>query len=201
MAETRDGYTWGRGRSEPARSSRLIEAQLEHASIASFAALSLDLLRFGAPAELIRRTHEAALDEIRHAESLLASATGGRGLSFGPLPVGDALSADWAELIRRTFVDGAVGETEAATLAHRRYERAQDPRERARWGGVARDESAHAELAWMILAWAMRERPLATAAVLENELETLAATRGTSKRNDVLSEIVGPCTSALLAAA
>ena len=40
----------------------------EHASIASFSRVVLELMQFGAPAELLDRTLVAAQDEIRHAQ-------------------------------------------------------------------------------------------------------------------------------------
>lgn len=44
-----------------------LAAQQEHASIASFSKFSLELMAVGAPAALLVRAHEAALDEINHA--------------------------------------------------------------------------------------------------------------------------------------
>jgi hypothetical protein len=41
----------------------------EHASIAAFARLALQLLRHGAPTALLSGVHQAALDEIRHSEA------------------------------------------------------------------------------------------------------------------------------------
>ena len=60
-------------------------AQLEHASIAAFASLSLRLLAAGAPAELVTASHRAALDEVEHARIAfeLASVYGGRRVGPG----------------------------------------------------------------------------------------------------------------------
>src|SRR5262245_889099 len=45
----------------------LRDAQMEHASIASFARFTLELLAVGAPAELVADSQRASLDEIEHA--------------------------------------------------------------------------------------------------------------------------------------
>src|SRR6185437_10815965 len=50
-------------------------ALLEHASVASFARVSLQLLAVGAPGDLVGATHQAALDEIRHARLCFALAS------------------------------------------------------------------------------------------------------------------------------
>lgn len=51
------------------------DAALEHSSIAAFAKLSLDLMAHGAPLDLVRAAHQAALEEIRHTEAACAMAT------------------------------------------------------------------------------------------------------------------------------
>jgi hypothetical protein len=44
----------------------------EHASVAAFARLSLQLMSLGAPPELLRRVHRAAIDEVDHARRCAA---------------------------------------------------------------------------------------------------------------------------------
>ena len=51
------------------------DALMEHASIASFARFSLQLLALGAPARLVRDAQAAALDEVRHAEHAFSIAS------------------------------------------------------------------------------------------------------------------------------
>ena len=46
-------------------------AAFEHASVAAFARLSLQLMAHGAPTALLGEVHRAALDETRHAEELI----------------------------------------------------------------------------------------------------------------------------------
>ncbi|MCA9493020.1 MAG: hypothetical protein KC621_23980, partial [Myxococcales bacterium] len=93
---------------------------LEHASVAAFARLVLDLLELGATAELVDRASIALQDEIRHAARCfaLASAYAGREIGPGPLPMP-------ARRGRRTLTrlaverwrEGCVGETLSVALA------------------------------------------------------------------------------------
>jgi hypothetical protein len=86
-------------------------ARAEHASIAAFGNLSLQLMAVGAPAALIEATHLAALDEIRHARDAfaIASRLAGRPIEPGPFPAAAELRADLsiARLAAETLVDGA----------------------------------------------------------------------------------------------
>jgi hypothetical protein len=136
-------------------------ALLEHASVASFARVSLQLLAVGAPADLVSATHQAALDEIRHARLCfaLASAYAGDQIAPGPFPLGDGLNmgSSLAELAASTVKEGCVGETVAAVVAAEQLARATDPAVRAALEEIAADEARHAELAWRTVAWAMRE--------------------------------------------
>jgi hypothetical protein len=134
-------------------------ALLEHASIASFARFSLQLMAVGAPASLVEAAHRAALDEIEHAKLTfrLASRYEGRPLGPGPLPFdgGVAVDASLAALAAGTAREGCVGETVGAAEANALLERARDPEVRAALTIIARDEASHAELAWLTVRWAL----------------------------------------------
>lgn len=131
----------------------------EHASIASFSRLALALLASSADADLIRATHEAALDEVRHAKQSLSLAAAYRGENISPraLPLPEALplGADLVELAVASVVEGAVGETLAAVLAAEQAAVAEDPAVRRVLLGIADDESRHAELAFRVIAFAI----------------------------------------------
>jgi hypothetical protein len=133
---------------------------LEHASVASFARVSLSLLAAGAPADLLARTQEAALDEILHARLCfaLASAYRGETVSPGPFPVAGAVSVatTLAAVAASAVEEGCVGETVAAIVAAEQLARATDPAVRAALSRIAADEARHAELAWATVAWAVR---------------------------------------------
>jgi hypothetical protein len=119
------------------------EALLEHASIAAFARLSLELLALGAPPELVRGAHEAALDEIEHARVLFTRA----GAEPGPLRLDGLTLRDRKTMAREIARDACVGETIAALdLAHRAN---GDPMLEK----MSEDELRHAALGWTIVAW------------------------------------------------
>lgn len=134
-------------------------ALLEHASVASFACFSLDLVRFGAPPDLVEGAHRAALDEIQHAKACfaLASAYSGRPLGPGPLaPAGElTLATSLCDLAERLVREGCVGETLSAVDAAARLAEARDPAVRAALEAIVRDESVHAALAWRALRWSL----------------------------------------------
>lgn len=131
----------------------------EHASIASFSRLALTLLATSADADLVRAAHEAALDEVRHAQLSLSLAAAYRGELVAPraLPMPNALplDVDLTELAVSSVVEGAVGETLAAVLAAEQAAVAEDPAVRQVLLGIADDESRHAELAFRVIAFAI----------------------------------------------
>jgi hypothetical protein len=200
-------------------------ALLEHASIASFSLFTLALLSVGAPPSLIEGAHKAAMDEVEHAKLAfrLASRFAGHALAPGPLPVSDsALGSSIEELAVSTAREGCVGETVGAVEARAALERATDDEVRRVLGIVERDESAHAELAWQTVRWAIDcggnpvrdavgaafrhelEVPLVPAAARSADAELLAA-HGVlppgelvEARRRALVEVVRPAVWALL---
>lgn len=154
---------------------------LEHASIASFGRFALELLAVGAPADLVARAHEAALDEVRHARLAfaLASAYAGEPLGPGVFPFAGgnlAVSADLADVAARAVREGCIGETLASLVAAEQAARATDPAVREALAAIAEDEARHAELAWRAVAWALRSGDAAVArAVRAAFVEALAA--------------------------
>jgi hypothetical protein len=131
----------------------------EHASIASFARFALELMAVGAPADLVEAAHQAALDEVRHAQIAfgLATAFGGAPVGPGSFPAVAAapLRTDLASFARAVAVEGCVHETVAALVAAARARAATDPRVAALLASIAEDEARHAELAWRTLAWVL----------------------------------------------
>ena len=129
---------------------------VEHASVASFARFTLDLLALGAPPELVRGAQQAALDEVHHAELCfgIASALAGAPVGPGPLVVeGLSLSTDLVAFAVATAREGAVGETLAAVEAAARRAVATEPAVRAALDTIVADEARHAALAWRTLEW------------------------------------------------
>jgi len=132
----------------------------EHASVASFARFSLELLAAGAPPDLVELAHRAALDEVRHARLCLSLAGAYAGAPVGPgafpFAGGVEVTGDLASIAARVAREGCVGETLAAVLAAEQLDRATDPAVRAVLAILAADEARHAELAWRTVAWAIR---------------------------------------------
>ena len=155
----------------PAAAHWLAMAQGEHASVAAFARFVADLLRFGAPANLVADALAAARDEVEHTHAALrlASRLAGRPLALGPLAIAGAQppSTDLEQAVVAAVIEGCVGETLAAHEAGCLAARASDPEAAAALRQIAADESRHAALAWRFVAWALRTRPELLPAVRE----------------------------------
>lgn len=163
----------------------LDDAFHEHASVAAFARLSLSLLAFGAPPDLIADAHRAALDEIRHAQIAFASAGGAIGpgpcAAFGELHAHRTL----AEMAAETYRDGCIGET-IASLELRKTAPT-----------MADEEARHADLAWRIVEWALASGDTK----VRDEIEWLSRT--VVCEDDALAcwahvNVIEPCTEILL---
>jgi hypothetical protein len=213
---------------------RIADAALEHASVASFARVSLQLLALGAPPELLRGAHQAALDEIEHASTMYGLASAYRGSARGPgmLDVSAPMqrttardrAASLASFARETLEDACIAETCGAIIARHCADAARDPALRRALDRIASDEARHAELAWQMLAWAVREGGAKIANDLRERLEALLrggrhsaiaaptaldaalADHGLLSRAEearileaTLRDIVAPCATALLA--
>lgn len=154
----------------------LQDAQAEHASVAAFARVTLELMALGAPPELLADVQEAALDEVRHAERCFAlAARYGSAREPGPMPVLPPRSPEHGQLAIDTFVEGCVGETIAALVATRvaRHLGDRDEFVADSWRTVADDEGRHAALAWRILAWSLQEGGPEVATTVLARAETL----------------------------
>lgn len=157
-------------------------AALEHASVASFARFTLDLMALGAPPDLLAEAQRAALDEIDHARVAwsLASLWAGRELGPGPLSLaGLPAGQDLLDMVHALVTEGCIGETlgaaEAETLAELSGHPTMDPLLRT----IALDEARHAALAWRTLRWLLSVhgepvRVAALAAVAEARAALLA---------------------------
>ena len=198
------------------------DAALEHASVASFAQLALDLMALGAPAALVTRAHEAALDEITHARLCYALAASYDGVASGPGPLAvphRLEPATFEALVRETFVDGCLGETIATLEAREARACTTVPAVAAVLERVALDEERHAELAFVVLAWLVTAGGARAHAALANALASIEVGASIDARDDAtialhgrlgraarsgiraraVASIVEPCALALLA--
>lgn len=135
------------------------DARAEHASVASFARLALELMSVGAPSELVAGAQRAMGDEIRHAELsfAIAGAYGGEKVGPGPLAIDGALGrTSLAEIAAAAVTEGCIGETIAALLATEASAGATDPAVREALSDIAAEEADHAAFGWQLVAWAFR---------------------------------------------
>lgn len=197
------------------------QAAMEHASVASFARFSLQLLALGAPPDLVTEAHRAALDEVEHARVAYGVASRLAGRHIGPdlLPEAAApLRVDLAAVVESLVEEGCVGETLGAAEGREIARRVTDGSLRAACAHIASDEERHAALAWRTLRWLLdtfgetARRPARQAferaarrhgtdpeegpCVLE-ELGILAARTLGALRREVLEEVIGPCRAQL----
>lgn len=143
----------------------LEDARLEHASVAAFGRLALDLLALGAPPSLLVRTHQAALEEVEHARLAfsLASAYLSAPVTAGCFPEAasipaESLDARAERVMFECLVDGDAGEGAAALAAEKALEGAGDPVVGSVLSTIARDEASHAALARDLVSW-LRSAP------------------------------------------
>lgn len=185
VAALRTGYAWladtqafaglirprDRGMLERLRNRWLTSAGHEHASVAAFARVGLQLLSLSAPAALLRATQQAMADEVVHAQLCfgLAAAYGGAPPSEpGPLNI-DACVATGMDLetaLREAIVEGALGEGAAAVEALEGAGACVDPVVRGVLSRIAADEQRHALLAYQTVKWALAAEPRRARAVV-----------------------------------
>ena len=134
-------------------------ARMEHASVASFARFTLDLMTFGAPPELLALAQQAAADEVRHAQLAFAVASGladdgedESRLGPGPMRLDDVpLHTDLETFAIALVREGCVGETCGAAEAAEGARGVTDPALRAAMETIAADEQRHAVLALSLI--------------------------------------------------
>lgn len=178
----------------------------EHASVAAFARLALELLAHGAPPALVQAALAAADDELRHARLCFERA----GCAAGTLEIPPfAAARPLAEIASDAVREGCVAETVGAVVA--RAAAASEPA----LDGIAADEERHAVLSWQIVAWALRTggpevraavragfaRPAPRPRLGPMQLRSGADHAALQAAADVaMSEVITPAARALLAA-
>ncbi|HEX2730145.1 MAG TPA: ferritin-like domain-containing protein [Polyangiaceae bacterium] len=191
----------------------------EHASVASFARLSLQLMAHAAPTDLVLAAHEAACDEVRHANACwtLAQRFGMAAVTAEAFPFREpiAVNGSLAELAADAAREGCVNETLGAFAAREAAGLSAEPEVARVLLSLADDEARHAVLAYRIVDWALSiggsEVRAAVNAALESRRERLdtrelavragldpAQLAATERRG--LDRVVRPALSALLEA-
>lgn len=147
-------------------------AHLEAASVPAFAQLRAELERHGAPRALRDLALLSALEEVHHTR--LTSALARR---FGAEPLVPTVEPRAARSLFALALDnateGCVRETFGALVASHQAQAAGDEAVRSTLGGIAADETRHAELSWAIDAWARAQ--LSPAERLQLDLAQRAA--------------------------
>jgi len=199
-------------------------AALEHASVASFARFSLQLLSIGAPADLLLLSQQAAADEVEHARIAYGLASHYAGERVGPAPLdlsGVRVETDARAILASLIEEACVGETIGAAEALSLSQAVADPVLRAVHARIARDEQRHAELAWRTLGFMLGSaspelvafargvfaRAMEGASgdvtlprsVVAPEQGLLSASEIASLRRQVMRDVVKPCAEAMFA--
>jgi hypothetical protein len=154
----------------------------EHASVAAFARLTLDLVALGAPADLIEAANRDAKDEIRHADLCfsIARALDGRSESPGPFPAVQhagglprSRTLALAQLAVSSLVDGALHEGLSARVIARLARRCEEPIVREALLELAADEGRHSAHGWDVVEWCLAEGGAPVAHALQGALRTI----------------------------
>lgn len=159
-------------------------AKTEHASVAAFARLILDLMALGAPPDLVAAAHADSLDEIRHTELCLSLARALDGREEGPLPFPEAQrvstlprvrSLALAKLAVDSLIDGALHEGVSARILGRLAHRCEVPEIQAVLKEIAADEGRHAAHGWDVVAWCVAAGGRPVEQALRGAIRTLPA--------------------------
>jgi hypothetical protein len=132
----------------------------EHASVAAFNRLSLQLLALGAPVELLGAVQQAALDEVYHAQACfkLATEMGGEEVVVGAFPFAGPIDphVNLAELAYAAVREGCLAETLGAAVLASATELVADERLQSVLKRLSQEEAEHAVLSFRIVAWAVQ---------------------------------------------
>lgn len=127
--------------------------QLEAASIDAFDILATELQAHGAPASLIAAAHKARADEVRHTRMAAALLRRFGGEEARPTVIRHPVRPLF-DIALENAVEGCVREAFGAFQASWQASASADDTVRAVMRSVARDEIAHAELAFAVASWA-----------------------------------------------
>ena len=139
-----------------------IQGEGEHASVASFARHTLQLMTMGAPPELLIDSQKASMDEIRHAKMCYGVAGTFLGANIQPSNLdidGSVKALSSEEIIQSVIGEGCIGETISAVRAQLGSHYAKQPMVKDILERIAIDETNHAQLAWNTVQWAIERFP------------------------------------------
>jgi hypothetical protein len=154
----------------------------EHASVAAFARLTLDLMSLGAPPRLVAAAQRDALDEIRHAELCFALARALDGRAASPAPWDEVASARTLSRIRtlalarlavESLVDGALHEGVSARIIAQLARRCEDEAIARMLREIAADEGRHSAHGFEVTAWCLAQGGAPVAQALRGALRAI----------------------------
>ncbi len=126
----------------------------EAASVHAFLGLEEDLLRIGAPPELVAAAARSARDEVRHARVMARRArASGADVATPRVRRRRADARSLESIARENAVEGCVHETFGALQLRWQASHAPEPSMRRLFARIAADETRHAALSWMIARW------------------------------------------------
>ena len=157
-------------------------ADAEWVSVAAFSKLSFELLELGAPPELVKECHTAALDEVAHTQLCFDVAAGlhpsAVGAAVAPIPALSGLRTGRTRLLDvavESLVQGAFLERVSAEMARALAERCSRAPIQAALNRIYDEELRHADHAFRILQWCLSQAPDLLAPVLHRALAESAA--------------------------
>lgn len=165
----------------------------EHASVAAFARLSVDLLALGAPMQLIMDAHQDAIDEIRHTDLCFSLARDLDGQAIGPAAFADVYQAKTlpqgshnqtralAALAVDSIVEGAFHEGVSARVLGLLSKRVENQRVVDLLKQIAADEGRHAAHGWDVALWCLQAGGLPVATAVRHAVEKLPKTLHTTR--------------------
>ena len=134
----------------------------EHASVASFARHTLQLMTMGAPTTLLIGSQKSALDEIKHAKMCYGIAKSFLGAKIQPNTLnidGSIKTMRKSEIVQSVITEGCIGETVAAVRAQLSAHYAKEQKVKGILEEIAADETNHSQLAWNTVQWAISRFP------------------------------------------
>jgi hypothetical protein len=135
--------------------------QAEYMAVSTFSVLSMDLCAAAVPADFLSAVHQAAIDEVRHAELCvrLTSLYSGKeelpptGLSDLP---DDPARPKRLQALSNALLVSCVAETYATVAVNAMRDDAVDPCVRQVLQIIYGDELRHARIGWSFLAWSLK---------------------------------------------
>ena len=174
----------------------LQHAEAEHASIASFARHTLQLMSIGAPSVLLAASQQASLDEIKHAKICYGIASAFLDTDFfpGPLEVKDSMSQmNIKDIIQSLVKEGCIEETLSAMEARFQARWTDIPAIKDSLDTIAIEETSHAQLAWNTISWIIGKYPEEKQHIMETFREAFDAYWGdSSKHTDTTDSNIFP---------